>query len=133
MLTPENSQKSLDQPPSLPRYYDAIFQDAHLSCAVEVTIKMISGRWKVLIFRELLQGKKRFNELHRALEGITYKVLAQQLRDMEQDGLITRKDYQQVPPKVEYYLTPLGESLHGVIDVMHRWGKFYLNTKHNTT
>ncbi len=92
------------------------------NCSVEVTLKVIGGRWKVLILRELFKGIKRFCELHRALNGITQKMLTQQLREMEQDGIIHRKVYPQVPPKVEYSLTPLGESLKTILDAMHEWG-----------
>jgi DNA-binding HxlR family transcriptional regulator len=97
------------------------------SCPVERTLEVIGGRWKVLILRELFQGVKRFGQLHRALQGITQKMLTQQLREMEQDGIIHREVYLQVPPKVEYSLTALGESLKPIIDVMHDWGVRHLN------
>lgn len=93
-----------------------------LTCAVETTLKVIGGRWKVLIIRELFTGIKRFNQLSRSLPGITQKMLTQQLREMEQDGIIHRQVYPQVPPKVEYSLTPLGESLNPVLEAMHKWG-----------
>lgn len=93
-----------------------------LSCAVETTLKVIGGRWKVLILRELLVGMQRFNQLHRSIPGITQKMLTQQLRELEEDGIIYRKVYPQVPPKVEYSLTPLGESLNPVLEAMHEWG-----------
>lgn len=92
------------------------------SCAVETTLQVIGGRWKVLILRELFQGVKRFGELQRSIRGVTQKMLTQQLREMEADGLIYREVYLQVPPKVEYSLTPLGESLKPIIDAMHVWG-----------
>lgn len=92
------------------------------SCPVERTLEVIGGRWKVLILRELFQGVQRFGQLHRALNGITQKMLTQQLREMEHDGIIHREVYLQVPPKVEYSLTPLGESLKPIIDSMHEWG-----------
>ena len=97
------------------------------SCIVERTLDVIGGRWKVLILRELFQGVKRFNELQRALTGITQKMLTQQLREMESHGIVHREIYLQVPPKVEYSLTPLGESLKPIIDAMHEWGVKYLN------
>ncbi|GAC1502288.1 MAG: hypothetical protein NVS2B14_14910 [Chamaesiphon sp.] len=81
-----------------------------LSCTVETTLKVIGGRWKVLILRELFEGIKRFGELHRALDGITQKMLTQQLRELEQDGIVHREVYLQVPPKVEYSLTDLGKT-----------------------
>lgn len=99
------------------------------SCAVETTIQAIGGRWKVLILRELFEGIKRFGQLHRALRGITQKMLTQQLREMEADGLIHRKVYAEVPPKVEYSLTPLGESLKPILDAMHEWGNNFLAMK----
>lgn len=96
-----------------------------VNCPVETTIHLIGGRWKVLILRELFGGIKRFSELQRALTGITQKMLTQQLREMETDGLITRKVYPVIPPKVEYSLTSLGESLRPIIKEMHHWGKDY--------
>ncbi|MBD2312596.1 helix-turn-helix transcriptional regulator [Desertifilum sp. FACHB-1129] len=92
------------------------------SCAVETTIQVIGGRWKVLILRELFSGVKRFAQLQRALPGITQKMLTQQLRELEGDGIVHRQVYPQVPPKVEYSLTPLGETLKPVLDAMHTWG-----------
>ena len=98
------------------------------TCAVETTLAVIGGRWKVLIIRELFSGVKRFRELHRALHGITQKMLTQQLREMEQAGLVHRQVYLQVPPKVEYSLTPLGTTLQPVLDSMHEWGMKILST-----
>ncbi|MBE9228443.1 winged helix-turn-helix transcriptional regulator [Phormidium sp. LEGE 05292] len=100
-----------------------------LSCSVEITLKVIGGRWKVLILRELFIGIKRFGELHRALHGITQKMLTQQLRELEQDGIINRHVYLQVPPKVEYSLTELGETLKPILDAMHEWGLMYLDKR----
>jgi DNA-binding HxlR family transcriptional regulator len=100
-----------------------------LSCSVEITLKVIGGRWKVLILRELFTGIKRFGELHRALHGITQKMLTQQLRELEQDGIINRNVYLQVPPKVEYSLTELGETLKPILDAMHEWGLMYLKNR----
>jgi DNA-binding HxlR family transcriptional regulator len=97
------------------------------SCPVERTLEVIGGRWKVLILRELFGGVKRFGQLHRALSGITQKMLTQQLREMESDGIIHREVYLQVPPKVEYSLTPLGESLKPIIQSMHEWGVRHLD------
>jgi DNA-binding HxlR family transcriptional regulator len=93
------------------------------TCPAETTLKAISGRWKLLILRELFTGVKRFGELQRALEGITQKMLTQQLREMEDDGIIHRQVYPQIPPKVEYSLTTLGESLKPIIAAMHEWGE----------
>ncbi|MBW4644030.1 MAG: helix-turn-helix transcriptional regulator [Goleter apudmare HA4340-LM2] len=93
-----------------------------LTCEVETTLKVIGGRWKVLIIRELMAGVKRFGELQRGLTGITQKMLTQQLREMEEDGIIHREVYAQIPPKVEYSLTPLGKSLEPILYAMHEWG-----------
>jgi DNA-binding HxlR family transcriptional regulator len=97
-----------------------------LSCPVEATLEVIGGRWKVLILRELMPGV-RFNELHRSLHGITQKMLTQQLRELETDGLIHREVYLQVPPKVEYSLTQTGKTLMPVLKAMHEWGEQYLS------
>ncbi len=99
------------------------------TCPVETTLAVIGGRWKVLIIRELFPGVKRFGELHRALQGITQKMLTQQLREMEQDGLVHRQVYLQVPPKVEYSLTPLGETLKPILNSMHEWGIEFLESQ----
>ncbi|MEM9536686.1 MAG: helix-turn-helix domain-containing protein [Cyanobacteria bacterium P01_A01_bin.3] len=107
------------------------------SCPVEATLKAIGGRWKVLILRELFIETCRFNQLHRAIAGITQKMLTQQLRELESDGIIHREVYKQVPPKVEYSLTDKGQSLEPVLDAMHAWGKQFeedappTNTKAN--
>ena len=97
-----------------------------VSCEVETTLQIIGGRWKVLIIRELLPGVKRFGELQRALQGITQKMLTQQLREMEQHGIVHRQVYPEIPPKVEYSLTPLGESLQPILNAMHEWGAKHL-------
>jgi DNA-binding HxlR family transcriptional regulator len=102
-------------------------KDDRLSCAVETTIKVIGGRWKVLILRELFVGVKRFAELRRSLPTITQKMLTQQLRELENDGIIHREVFAQIPPKVEYSLTPLGVTLKPVLDTMHQWGINYLD------
>lgn len=94
----------------------------HAGCPVEITLKVLGGRWKVLILRELFRGTRRFNELHRAVQGITQKMLTQQLRELEADGLVLRHVYAQVPPRVEYTLSPLGETLKPILDAMHEWG-----------
>lgn len=86
-----------------------------------VTLQVIGGKWKVLVLYELFSGVKRFSELRRLLSGVTQKMLTQQLREMEQDGLIHREIYLQIPPKVEYSLTPLGKSLKSIVDAMCDW------------
>src|SRR5438309_2253295 len=95
-----------------------------VSCPVETTLAIIGGPWKVLILGELLGGTKRFNELHRALAGVTHRTLTQQLRDWRRTASFGRV-YRQVPPKVEYSLTPLGETLKPVLDARHQWGEEY--------
>jgi DNA-binding HxlR family transcriptional regulator len=94
-----------------------------VGCPVETTLAVIGGRWKVLILQELFGGVKRFNELHRALVGVSHRTLAQQLRELEAKGIVRRKVYRQVPPKVEYSLTALGETLKPILDAMHEWGE----------
>jgi Predicted transcriptional regulators len=94
-------------------------------CPVEITMSLIDERWKVLIIRELLTGTKRFGELKNALPNISSKVLTTKLRAMEKNGLIHRKIYAQVPPKVEYKLTPIGISLKPILDSMVIWGLSY--------
>ena len=91
-------------------------------CPVETTLHVISGRWKTVILFHLFDGTKRFSELLRSMSGITQKMLTQQLREMEKDGVVRRRVYPQVPPKVEYSLTPLGHSLRPVVEAMCRWG-----------
>ena len=94
-------------------------------CPVETTLLLMGDKWKVLIVRDLLTGTKRFGELKKSLNGISQKVLTSHLRTMEKNGLITRKVYPQVPPKVEYTLTEVGESLKQVHDAMLDWGSIY--------
>lgn len=95
------------------------------SCPVEITLMLISDRWKVLILRELLEGTKRFGELKKSIGKISQKVLTANLRAMEESGLLTRKVYAEVPPKVEYTLTETGYSLKPVLDAMKEWGINY--------
>lgn len=92
------------------------------ACPVETTLVLISNRWKTLIIRDLLDGTRRFNELRRSVSGISQKVLTSNLREMESDGLVHREVFAEVPPRVEYSLTPLGESLRPVLDALAAWG-----------
>ena len=94
-------------------------------CPVATTVQLIGNKWKLLIIRNLLARPWRFNELHRDLEGISQKVLTDSLRQMESDGLITRTVYAEVPPRVEYALSALGESLRPILDSMQVWGSDY--------
>ena len=95
-------------------------------CGVEETLKVIGGKWKLIILYHLFQGTCRFGELRRLIPGITQKMLTYQLRELERDKVIKRKVYAQVPPKVEYSLTELGLSLKDVLDFMNRWGVSYV-------
>lgn len=95
------------------------------ACPVETTLTLISDKWKVLILRDLLPGTKRFGELKKSISHVTQKVLTAQLREMEESGLLTRKVYAEVPPRVEYTLTELGYSLKPILDAMWKWGEEY--------
>ena len=101
------------------------------ACPVEVTLMLISDRWKVLILRDLLSGTKRFGELKKSIGSISQKVLTSNLRSMEEDGLLTRKVYAEVPPRVEYTLTELGESLRPILFAMQQWGLEYQDKQLN--
>ena len=94
------------------------------ACPVATTVQLIGSKWKLLIMRNLLQRPWRFNELRKNLEGISQKVLTDSLRSMEEDGIITRTVYPEVPPRVEYALSALGES---IMDAMEAWGNNYKN------
>ncbi len=98
------------------------------ACPVATTVQLIGSKWKLLIMRNLLQRPWRFNELQKDLVGISQKVLTDSLRSMENDGIITRTVYPQVPPKVEYALSPLGESMRPILDAMEKWGTDYKNS-----
>jgi DNA-binding HxlR family transcriptional regulator len=95
------------------------------NCPVEITLMLISDKWKVLILRDLMPGTKRFGELKKSIGSVSQKVLTTQLRDMEKKGLVNRKVYAEVPPRVEYSLTDLGHSLKPVLDAMRNWGEEY--------
>jgi DNA-binding HxlR family transcriptional regulator len=97
----------------------------HVSCPVETTLAVIHGRWKVLVIYYLQGGVMRFGQLHRALPGISHRTLTKQLRELEAARLVRRRVYPEVPPKVEYTLTPLGESLKPVLMAMDGWGRRY--------
>ena len=95
------------------------------ACPVETTLMLIGDKWKVLILRDLMDGTKRFGELKRSIGTVSQKVLTAQLRDMEEKGLLTRKVYAEVPPRVEYTLTETGYSLKPSLDSMWAWGADY--------
>jgi DNA-binding HxlR family transcriptional regulator len=94
-------------------------------CPVATTVSLIGNKWKLLIIRNLLVRPWRFNELQKNLEGISQKVLTDSLRSMEQDGIITRTVYPEVPPRVEYALSEIGESMRPVLESMKVWGENY--------
>ena len=96
------------------------------ACPVETTLMLIGDKWKVLILRDLQTGTKRFGELKRSVGGISQKVLTSNLRDMEDNGLVTREVFAEVPPRVEYTLTDRGRSLEPVIDAMRVWGEAHM-------
>lgn len=95
------------------------------ACPVETTLTLIGDKWKVLILRDLLPGTKRFGKLKRSIGNVSQKVLTAQLRAMEDSGLLTRTVYAEVPPRVEYTLTELGQSLRPILDAMWDWGEEY--------
>lgn len=95
------------------------------ACPVETTLTLIGDKWKVLILRDLMPGTKRFGELKKSIGSVSQKVLTAQLRDMEENGLVHREAYAEVPPRVEYSLTELGRSLKPILDSMWSWGEDY--------
>ena len=95
------------------------------ACPVETTLVLIGDKWKVLILRDLMPGTKRFGELKKSIGNVSQKVLTAQLRAMEENGLVQRDVYAEVPPKVEYSLTELGKSLKPILDSMWAWGEEY--------
>ncbi|WP_438431946.1 winged helix-turn-helix transcriptional regulator [Gorillibacterium sp. sgz500922] len=96
-------------------------------CPVETTLTIMSGKWKGIILYRLLGGKMRFNELKRTMPSVTHRTLTLQLRELEQDGIVKRTVYAEVPPRVEYELTPLGSSMSPIIQSMYTWGTAYQN------
>ncbi len=97
-----------------------------LNCPIGTTINVLGGKWKILILFSLSQGTKRFNELRREIPGVTQRMLTNQLRELENDKIISRKIYPEVPPKVEYALTDIGKTLAPVLDALKKWGQCYV-------
>lgn len=102
-------------------------------CPVATTVQLIGNKWKLLIIRNLLTRPWRFNELQRSLAGISQKVLTDNLRSMETDGLLTRTVYPEVPPRVEYALSDLGQSLLPILQAMEDWGNTYHSKRKTPT
>ena len=98
-------------------------------CPVEATLDLIGGKWKGLLLYRLMSGTQRFNALRRALPNVTQRMLTKQLRELEQAGLVNRVVYAEVPPRVEYSLTPLGRSLRPIIGALRNWGNDYINSR----
>lgn len=96
-----------------------------VSCPVETTLRVLGGRWKVLVLHYLLGSARRFNELHRLLRGISPRTLTKQLRELERDGIVRRRVFAEIPPRVEYSMTPLGRSLEPVLAAMGDWGEAF--------
>lgn len=103
------------------------FEEIPYDCPIEATIGLIGGKWKALIIDHLTKGTLRFNELQKMMPKITPKMLTQQLRELEEDGLIARRVYPVVPPKVEYELTEFGKTVLPILDAMCEWGRAYLD------
>lgn len=99
------------------------YRAAVAKCPIEKTLGMIGKKWVILILRDLLGGTRRFSDLLQSLNGISPKTLSERLKDLEEDGLVTRKPYPEIPPRVEYSLTNKGRSLNGILEAMVEWGK----------
>lgn len=103
-------------------YSDRVSATPPEICTVEVAVEIVGGKWKLAAVKVLLEGTHRFNELHRSLPGVTPRMLTRQLRELERDGIIHREVYAEVPPRVEYSLTPVGESLREIVHLLDEWG-----------
>lgn len=101
----------------------------HPQCPVETSLSVIGGKWKGIILYRLLDGTKRFSQLTRLIPAITHRTLTLQLRELERDGIISRRVYAEVPPRVEYTLTPFGASIRPVIESLQEWGRAYRRMK----
>lgn len=108
-----------------------VLLDSKYSCPVEATMDVISGKWKTLIIHHLLEDTKRFSELKRLIPKVTQRMLTSQLRELEQHGIVHRKVYAEVPPKVEYSLTEFGKTLEPILWAMHDWGKSFIEKENN--
>jgi len=108
------------------RKYDDCDYDGDRACAVEAFLDALGGRWKGMILFHLLPGTRRFGELRKTLPGVTQRMLTTQLRELEKDEIVARKVYAEVPPRVEYSLTPLGRKLSPILALMAEWGDEYM-------
>ena len=97
-------------------------KETHFICGLDAALKVISGKWKPLILYFLYHEKRRYGELHRCVSGVTHKMLAQQLKELESDGIVHRKDYKEIPPRVDYSLTDFGNSLAETLKPICQWG-----------
>lgn len=97
----------------------------HDYCETELVLEIVGGKWKLVILKNLFEGTKRFGQLKRTMPHITQRMLTRQLRELEEDGLVSRKVYPEVPPKVEYSLTEIGESLEAIVRQVDEWGSWY--------
>ncbi len=105
---------------------ERILLDGKYNCPVEATMDVIDGKWKILIIHHLLEGTKRFSELKKLIPKVTQRMLTSKLRELDQFGIVHRKVYAEVPPKVEYSLTEFGRTVEPVLWAMHEWGKIFL-------
>lgn len=103
------------------------YTQTQYNCPVEVTLDVIGGKWKGIILSGLVERSRRFSEIRRAIPAITQRMLTLQLRELEADGIVHRKIYPQIPPKVEYSLTDFGKTLEPILLAMHNWGDRYTN------
>jgi DNA-binding HxlR family transcriptional regulator len=105
-----------------------VYREKEYRCGIDITLAVVGGKWKASVLWHLAGRTMRFSELQRQFPDITRKMLTQQLRELEADGLVHREVYQQVPPKVEYSLTARGRSIHPILELMCDWGRVYAGT-----
>jgi DNA-binding HxlR family transcriptional regulator len=103
--------------------------NCHYGCAIEAALDVIGNKWKGIILYHLLEDKKRFNELRRLIPSITQRMLTRQLRELEKDNIVSRTIYPEIPPKVEYALTSLGQTLRPALLILREWGNHFMNSK----
>ncbi|EPZ43492.1 winged helix-turn-helix transcriptional regulator [Alicyclobacillus acidoterrestris] len=100
-------------------------------CFVNSTLDIISGKWKMMILFQLMDGTLRFNELKKRIPGITQRVLTKQLRELEQEDIVERRVYPEIPPRVEYSISDYGRTLQPILTLMHEWGALHLKRQHS--